>query len=229
MLTLKSNKNYKLEHKVFSDETSLINAYKDILNSNHSTVLVPLYKLDYLNTNIYLIDLALDTIKNYLTTNDKDVTLLLEDTSYINNLLSKNIDIYIDEIKNPSVMFSKGMNSFAFDYPNKGKTFQEMLFYYIDKDNHKDSDIYNEALTDRKLFSKIRNNTDYHPSKNTVLALGIALKLHIDDLLDLLNSAGYTLSDAIDFDLIIEYMISNNIYDRFLIDKALYSKCKKSL
>ena len=119
MLTLKSNKNYKLEHKVFSDETSLINAYKDILNSNHSTVLVPLYKLDYLNTNIYLIDLALDTIKNYLTTNDKDVTLLLEDTSYINNLLSKNIDIYIDEIKNPSVMFSKAMHSFAFDYPNK--------------------------------------------------------------------------------------------------------------
>ena len=67
------------------------------------------------------------------------------------------------------------------DYINNHKEeskFQKLLFKYIDKRNLKDSDVYNKVNIDRRLFSKIRSDENYHPSKETVILLGFALRLN---------------------------------------------------
>ena len=61
-------------------------------------------------------------------------------------------------------------------------SFQELLFKYIDERNLKDSDVYNKVHIDRRLFSKIRSNNQYHPSKDTIILLGLSLKLNVTKL-----------------------------------------------
>ena len=109
------------------------------------------------------------------------------------------------------------------DYINKNKDenkFQKLLFNYIDRTNLKDSDVYNKVGIDRRLFSKLRNN-DYHPSKETVILLGVSLELSEDELEDLLNSASYSLPKNNYFDLIIRFCFKEHIYDLFTINEYL--------
>ena len=100
--------------------------------------------------------------------------------------------------------------------------FSGTLLKLIDLTGEKDSTIYKKANIDRKLFSKIRNNKDYKPSKKTAIAFAIALELSEDETLDLIERAGYTLSDAIPFDVIIQYCLDKPIYNIFKINEILY-------
>lgn len=114
----------------------------------------------------------------------------------------------------------------AFDaYLNhhKSKSFQDLLFSFIEKSGLKDSEIYGKVDIDRRLFSKIRCNKNYIPGKNTVIKLGLALKLKQSEFNELLNSAGYSLRMNVDFDLIIAYCLEKEIYDLYIINDYLYS------
>ena len=102
------------------------------------------------------------------------------------------------------------------------ETFSERLLQLIDDAGRGDSEVYNRAGVDRRVFSKIRSNKDYRPSKNTVLAFAIALELSLDDTRDLLMKAGFALSRSNKADLIVEYFISERKYDIFEINEALY-------
>ena len=87
-----------------------------------------------------------------------------------------------------------------------------MLFKLIDDRNLKDSDVYNKVHIDRRLFSKIRSDKTYHPSKETVILLSLALELSEKELDELLNSASYSLPKNNNYDLIIRFCFINKIY-----------------
>ena len=93
------------------------------------------------------------------------------------------------------------------DYSN----FQTMLFKLIDDRHLKDSDVYNKVHMDRRLFSKIRND-NYHPSKETIILLGIALELSENEMDELLESASYSLPKNNHYDLIIRFCFINKIF-----------------
>lgn len=105
---------------------------------------------------------------------------------------------------------------------NRGMNFSDLLFSYIDNKGCKDSEIYKKADVDRKLFSKIRCGNNYIPRKNVVIKLSLALRLNKKEFNNLLNSAGYSLSNS-DKDIMISYFIDNNIYDLGLINNYLYT------
>ncbi len=118
------------------------------------------------------------------------------------------------------------MNSSIAEYLNcsKPKSFNETLFYYIDRSGHSDSEIYKAVDIDRKLFSKIRCNENYIPRKNVVIKLCFSLKLNKAEFDNLLNSAGYSLSTN-KFDLVISYCLENGIYDIDIINDYLFTHC----
>ena len=100
-------------------------------------------------------------------------------------------------------------------------TFQSKLLKLIDERNLKDSDVYNKVNIDRRLFSKIRSNRNYHPSKETIILLGLSLELNEQELEDLLSSASYSLPMNNEFDLIIRFCFKEKIYDLFQINEFL--------
>ena len=110
------------------------------------------------------------------------------------------------------------------DFINETKTdnkFQRLLFKYIDDRNLKDSDVYNKVNIDRRLFSKIRSNENYHPSKETVILLGLALELSEEEFISLLDSASYSLPKNNIYDLIIRFCFIEHIYDVINVNELL--------
>ena len=101
--------------------------------------------------------------------------------------------------------------------------FSETLLKLIDESGEKDSTIYKRANVDRRLFSKIRSNPDYRPSKATAVAFAIALELNLDETNDLIGRAGYVLSHSSKADLAVECFIKNQIYDIDTINEVLYA------
>ena len=194
---------------------------------------------------------AIDTIGDFLLENDMSVYLVIFDRRafQISSKLFSDIAAYIDdryvqeqherydrlsrlgarrsgapflnqEELNGAPMAAPGLDEML-EHLDAG--FSETLLKLIDRSGKKDPEVYKKANVDRKLFSKIRNDPDYRPSKPTAIAFAIALELSLSETRDLIARAGYALSPSSKFDVIIEYFIAHKNYDVFEINEALFA------
>ena len=161
--------------------------------------------------------------------------------------LNKYLDSYLNPPAEPitgyfkrakSIYFEESVQTAYYDKANvnefinnnkEDETFQTKLFKYIDNKNLKDSDVYNKVGIDRRLFSKIRSDINYHPSKETVILLGIALELSEYEIEDLLEIASYSMPKNNTYDLIIRFCFKHHIYNINQINEFLYEHNCKTL
>ena len=157
---------------------------------------------------------------------EKDVQRI--DRTYLDEEFDKEYLEDVEFIKTVGVRKCKSSNidDFIKDSISDNK-FQAMLFSFIDERNLKDSDVYNKVHIDRRLFSKIRSDSDYHPSKETVILLGLALELNEEEIERLLDTAAYSLPRNNVYDLIIRFCFIEGIYDLNNVNELLDSyNCK---
>ncbi len=195
------------------------------------------------------LNIAISAISQFLFENDMTVYLVVYDAKafMLSKQLFSSIEKFIDDnyVEEQALLYRRtsaryqskederieilsnltvGSSARSLDdiISEQDESFSESLFRLIDQRKLKDSDVYKKANIDRRLFSKIRNS-DYHPSKNTCMALAIALELNLDQMKDLLAKAGYTLSKSQKADLIIEFHVINKKYDILQINEALFT------
>ena len=193
---------------------------------------------------------AIDIISEFLLDNDMTVYIVIFDkTAYkISEKLFSDIAQYIDDnyvdehtdYRRESMRMNLAMQSvmseeiceckslFSEDdldlkLKQLDESFSQMLLRKIDEKGMTDAQCYKKANIDRKLFSKIRSDVHYKPSKPTVIAFAISLELSLDETEDMLKKAGFAFSHSNKFDIIIEYFISKQNYNIFEINEALFA------
>jgi transcriptional regulator with XRE-family HTH domain len=135
---------------------------------------------------------------------------------------------YYEDVEMPSVVL-RPQESLDDVLNNRHKTFMEMVFTFADERGLSDVDVQKRANLDRKAFSKLKCGTTKNPSKNTALAIAVALELDLDETKDLLSRAGLALSPVNRQDLIVRYYIEHGNYNIYRINEALFEHNEKTL
>lgn len=121
-----------------------------------------------------------------------------------------------------SVPMQEKAMSLEEELENIGMSFHDKLFELIDKSGLDNKDVWKRANLDRKHFSKIQCDDNYHPKKKTVMALCIALKLDLEEAKDLLARADWAFSPSSKVDLIVQKAIIDKQYDIYQLNLVLF-------
>lgn len=236
----------------YGEEKLLISCYTESLSlavRNHcSSIAFPLISAGaYGYPTEDAVRVATDTIRDFLQKEDMDVYLVVFDQEsltaskrlfddvreYIGNHyvwtnfrpLARNREVFPYE----DIHACKAHRSLDETLKHPDESFSQMLFRLIARKGMTDVECYKKANIDRKVFSRIRNGVEYHPSKTTAVAFAFALELSFQEAKRLIEAAGYSLTRNNKFDLIVEYFLVHGKYDIIEINEVLFEFEQKLL
>ena len=166
--------------------------------------------------------IAIDEINAFLLRHEMLVYLVVFDTESTRLGLSvyPDLEAYIDHhyvcekrLEEYDIFVEQRDSALQERMKHMSDTFAEYLVYLISQKGMKNVDVYKRALVDKRQFSKIKNNPNYHPDKGTALRLCVGARLSLDETKDLLARAGYALSPCDKRDIIFSYFFEREIYD----------------
>lgn len=205
------------------------------------------------------IEIATREIESFLTHNDMKVTLVLFDKEsfVISGPKFRDIVAYIDQnyveeargkeyIDSPyGIRGNRRRDAIDIHYDfakttipediedflgQTGLTFQERILKIMEERGLEGPDVYKKQhLITKKVYSDFKNNRDYHPNKYTAIAFCLALELGLDETVEILNSAGWTLSRSRKEDLVVRWHIARGDYKISSINATLKSVGLKNL
>ena len=159
---------------------------------------------DALNVAVRAIESYLtvkDSLNIFITTTDNDLFEYIK-TEFAQYCTTDNSLDNFDEI-----------NALDYKLSHLDYKFIDSLTHYMKRMEFTSVQCYTAAGIDKKLFSKIKNNTNYLPSKSTIIKFAFALHLSLAEAQQLLGTCGYILSDSIAEDVIVKHFLSQRIYE----------------
>jgi O-acetyl-ADP-ribose deacetylase (regulator of RNase III) len=184
---------------------------------------------------------AIQVLQDFVLEHDILIYLVVfdQDSFSISKKLTTSVKKYIDDSYvydlnyHERIEYSKsiGFNSLSLDgvLTMIDDPFSVHLFKLIDSKNKKDVDVYKKSNISKAVFSKIRSNSNYQPSKSTALAFCIGLELNYDESITLLQTAGYGFSNSSKQDLIVKYFIEKKKYNIFDVNGVLFNENLQTL
>lgn len=167
--------------------------------------------------------IAIDTIRGFLIHEELMTYLVIYDkNSYqIDRKSRDNIIAFIAENYSDTCRDSADRHQQQED--PAAETFTERLLRMIEERGFEGEETYRKANVSREMFYQICSDRKYRPCKATVIAFALALELSLEETQALLQAAGYWLSRAFKFDLIIAYFIEHESYNVFQINEVLFT------
>lgn len=114
--------------------------------------------------------------------------------------------------REPAIKSEKDLEELIKSKPKKqNQAFFEMFDKLVAAKNTDNVTVYKAANLNRDRFSKMQSGQKI--TRENAIALALGLKLNMDETIELIACAGYTLSSSSRFDLVIEYFVTHQIYD----------------
>ncbi|MCR5703038.1 MAG: hypothetical protein K6G85_00330 [Eubacterium sp.] len=92
------------------------------------------------------------------------------------------------------------------------RTFRQMINHYFCLKNISTSQLCGRAGIDRRLVSKFVSDENYHPSKESCLAVCVGFGLNTEEARDLLRICGYSFANNSSRDLAIAYALKIGVH-----------------
>jgi len=93
------------------------------------------------------------------------------------------------------------------------KTFSSEVIRRLKENRIRPADFYKAAELDKRVYSSMKRDYCYSPSRITAIKCCLALHLSFPEAERLLKLAGYSLSPGLSRDLAIRFCMENGIYD----------------
>lgn len=203
------------------EEKNLLSAYKEtfniLLEKGYKSIAFPLLSSEFNYPTRECYDVAKKAILEFLKDhNDVSVYLVFfkKFPEFVNDELKEEIGRFISKQSKSA--------SISIERVEDNVEGLKMISSLQEKNGLNDNDVIFYANLTHNYFDILRNDQTYIPTRRSIIAIGIALKLQDKEMTSLLRLFGYTFAPNSVENLVIKYFLSKKTFDVYCINECLF-------